>query len=97
LLGDEEPIALMRGDIEFLERLGRELTTPVLPNAAAIDYIPSQYLCEFIKKCGYQGVVYSSSVSDGVNLALFDPNRADAGDIQEYAIDRVSVEMSDVA
>lgn len=97
LLGDEEPIALMRGDIGFLERLGRELTTPVLPNTAAIDYIPSQYLCEFIKKCGYQGVVYSSSVSDGVNLALFDPDRANAGDIQEYAIDRVSVEMSAVA
>lgn len=97
LLGDEEAIALMRGDIEFLERLGQELTTPVLPNAAAIDYIPSQYLCEFIKKCGYQGVVYSSSVSNGVNLALFDPNKANVGDVQEYTIDRVSVDMSAVA
>lgn len=97
LLEDEEAIGLMRGDIEFLERLGQELTTPVPPNAAAVDYIPSQYLCEFIKKCGYQGVIYSSSVSDGVNLALFDPSKADVGDVQEYTIDSINVDMSPVA
>jgi hypothetical protein len=97
LLGDESAIALMRGDIEFLERLGQELTTPVLPNAAAIDYIPSQYLCEFIKKCGYLGVVYSSSVNAGVNLALFDPGRAKVGKVTEYSVDRVSVDVSEVS
>ena len=94
LLGDEGSIALMRDDIEFLERLGQELTTPVLPNAAAIDYIPSQFLCEFIKRCGYQGVVYSSSVSGGVNLALFNPKNARAHEVEEFAIDRVDVAMS---
>jgi len=94
LLGDERAIAMMRGDIEFLERWGQELTTPVLPNAAAIDYIPSQYLCEFIKKCNYLGVVYSSSVSDGINLALFDPDKALVGNLSEYAVDKVSVEIS---
>lgn len=93
LLGDES-IAPMRGDIAFLERLGQELTTPVLPNAAAIDYIPSQYLCEFIKKCGYVGVVYASSVSDGMNLALFDPELAVVGNVVEYSVDSVDVKMS---
>ncbi len=92
---DDEDIAPMRGDIAFLERLGQELTTPVLPNAAAIDYIPSQYLCEFIKKCGYVGVVYSSSVSDGMNLALFSPGEAVVGRVAEYSVGAVSVEMSE--
>ncbi|PWW71552.1 hypothetical protein C7212DRAFT_349008, partial [Tuber magnatum] len=50
LLGDEEEIGLLRSDVAFLELLGEELTRPVLPQGAAIDYIPSQYLCEFIKK-----------------------------------------------
>jgi hypothetical protein len=94
LLGDESSIAPMRGDIAFLERLGQELTTPVLPNAAAIDYIPSQYLCEFIKNCGYLGVTYSSSVSEGINLALFDPTKADIGGVEEYSVDAVSVTIS---
>ena len=68
--------------------------TAVLLNAAAIDYIPSQYLCEFIKKCGHKGVLYSSSVSDGFNLALFDPTTAAVGNVTQYRIDRVSVDMS---
>lgn len=91
LLEDEDQIGLMRADIAFLERLGDELTRPVLPQGAAIDYVPSQYLCEFIKKCGYDGVVYRSSVSDGINLALFDPARAVGGNVTLYTVSRVSV------
>ena len=35
----------LRADLPFLERLGDELTRPVLPQSAALDYTPSQYLC----------------------------------------------------
>ena len=93
LLSDENEIALLRGDIEFLVHLGNELTKPVLPHAAAIDYIPSQYICEFIKKCGHHGVTYTSSVGEGVNLALFDPNNATPGTVTRYCVTRVSVEV----
>lgn len=86
----------MRSDLPFLERLGEELTRPVVPQAAAIDYTPSQYLCEFIKKCGYNGVVYRSSVSDGINLALFDPAVAEGSDVVQYRISRVSVEVESI-
>lgn len=96
LLGDARDIGLLRADIPFLERLGEELTCPVLPSGAAIDYIPSQYLCEFIKKQGYDGVVYRSSVSDGINLALFDPNKAVGGTVSLYNIKRVSVDVEEV-
>jgi hypothetical protein len=74
-----------------LERLGEELTRPVLPSGAAIDYIPSQYLCEFIKKSGFDGVVYRSSVSDGINLALFNPEKATGGTVSLYNVTKVSV------
>jgi hypothetical protein len=93
LLVDADDIGRMRNDLPFLERLGTELTRPVLPQSAAIDYTPSQYLCEFIKKCGYQGVIYSSSVSDGMNLALFDPSLAIPGTVAQYFIARVTVEI----
>lgn len=96
LLADASAIGQMRADIPFLERLGEELTRPVLPRSAAIDYIPSQYLCEFIKKSGYDGVVYRSSVSNGMNLALFDPTKAVAGAVSLYNISRVSVEVAPV-
>jgi hypothetical protein len=94
LLAGAGAIGQLRADIPFLERLGDELTRPVLPQGAAIDYLPSQYLCEFIKKSGYDGVVYRSSVSEGVNLALFDPGRAEGGAVVLYDISRVSVTVT---
>ena len=93
ILGDENEIARLRGDIDFLVRLGHELTRPVLPHVAAIDYIPSQYLCEFIKKCGYDGVIYRSSVADGINLALFNSKIIAPQEVSTYQISKVSVSI----
>jgi hypothetical protein len=92
-LEDGADICKLRGYLPLLDRLGEELTRPVLPRSAAIDYTPSQYLCEFIKKSGYQGVLYSSSVGAGMNLALFDPRCANAGVVTQYRVVRVSVEI----
>lgn len=94
ILTDADEIGQLRADLPFLERLGNELTRPVLPGSAAIDYIPSQYLCEFIKKCGFDGVIYRSSVSDGINLALFDPSLAVASSASLYSIERIAVDIA---
>lgn len=83
---DEGNIALLRGDIDFLELLGNELAIPVVPEQASTGYIPSQYLCEFIKKCGFDGVAYGSSLSDGMNIALFRPEAAEGRVISEHKI-----------
>jgi hypothetical protein len=96
VLSGEDEIGLLRSDIGFLERLGTELTRPIVPQGAPIDYVPSQYLCEFIKKCGYAGVIYRSSVSDGINLALFNPAQATPGTVAQYTIDRVAVDVSEI-
>jgi hypothetical protein len=96
-LGDEDEIGKLRSEVTFLERLGEELTRPVLPQGAAIDYVPSQYLCEFIKKCGYDGVVYKSAVGDGINLALFKPEVATPSNmLREYVVERVAVEIRSI-
>ena len=94
VLGDASAIGQLRADIPFLERLGEELTRPVLPRSAAIDYIPSQYLCEFIKKAGYDGVVYRSSISRGMNLALFNPEKAVAASVSQYNINSVAIDAT---
>lgn len=93
ILPDEQEVALLRGDIEFLEKLGNELTRPILQKSAAFDYIPSQYLCEFAKKCGFNGVMYRSSVDGGVNVALFEPAQATVCDVVSHHVSRVIVEV----
>ena len=97
LLGDADEIGKLRSDIVFLERLGEELTRPVTPRTSGIEYVPTQYLCEFIKKCGYDGVVYRSSVSSGYNLALFDPTVAQGVGVTLYDVSRVSVDVLPVS
>lgn len=94
ILTDASEIGQLRADLPFLERLGEELTRPIQPAGAAIDYIPSQYLCEFIKKSGFDGVVYRSSVSEGINLALFNPSQAAGGSVALYTVTRVSVQVA---
>ncbi|HRE61072.1 MAG TPA: RES family NAD+ phosphorylase [Micropepsaceae bacterium] len=93
LLPDETNPGQMRLEIAFLQRLGAELTQPVLPTVAAFEYTPSQYLCEFIKKCGYDGVIYRSAIGDGMNLALFKPEKAAVGAVETVAVTRVHVEF----
>lgn len=93
VLSGTEDIGKMRADIPFLEKLGQELTQPVLPRSAALDYIPSQYLCEFIKKIGFHGVIYNSSVSEGINLALFYPEHATAGETMQVRVNKVVVSI----
>lgn len=93
VMEDTAKVAELRSDISFLEQLGCELTIPVLPHAVQIDYIPSQYLCEFIKISNYHGVVYKSSVSDGFNLALFFPAQATVGKLQRVKINNIGVDF----
>jgi hypothetical protein len=94
VLSDADEVAKLRSDLPFLERLGEELMRPVLPQAAAIDYTPSQYLCEFIKKRKFDGVLYRSSVGTGINLALFASSRATPGSVTQYKVTRVTVESA---
>ena len=91
-IGDEAQIILLRSELRYLQHLGNELTRPVLPDTAAIDYIPTQYLCEFVKKYGYDGVMYRSSVGNGENIALFKPEHGTFGKVSSRIVSRVSVE-----
>ncbi len=95
ILEDEAEVATLRGDIQFLERLGNELSRPVLPKSAAIDYIPSQFLCELIKRNGFDGVLYGSSVGTGFNVAVFRAGAFSCHSVETCLVSRVSVEFEE--
>lgn len=97
ILEDSSVVSQLRADLPLLVRLGDELTRPVLPTSAAFEYTPSQYLCEFIKSCNFDGVIYRSSVSEGTNLALFDPSKFEALDVESHRVGRVSIATDPVS
>lgn len=70
----------------FLERLGRELRKPIGPKESVCEYVPTQYLCEYIKSRGFDGVAYASQFSSGKNVAVF----------TDHAYKIESVKMSEV-
>lgn len=77
-------------DLDYLCHLGEELSKPILPREAHLEYLSSQYLCELIKDCGFDGVVYKSSVGNGDNFAIFCDEEFEANDIKCYTIDNVN-------
>lgn len=86
---EEGQLPEVRHELEFLCHLGGELSKPVLPRAADLEYLPTQYLSEFIKNCGYDGVVFISSISTGSNIALFDDSKIHAASLTQYKVTNI--------
>jgi len=84
-------------DIEFIYKhmpylilLGQELSKPVIPSKANLEYLSSQYLCEMIKQIGYHGIIYKSSIADGHNYVIFSDNRLRVGQLSQYRITQMN-------
>ncbi len=74
----------------FIFKLQEELSKPYRNNDQDIDYIPTQYICEFIKSLGYDGVEYQSSLfENGYNLAIFKPDKLSCINTQVREIKKI--------
>jgi hypothetical protein len=61
--------------IELLETFAYELAQPIKPERAIIDYVPTQFLCEYIKSLGgFKGIIFNSSFGTGNNYVVFEPS-----------------------
>jgi hypothetical protein len=74
--------------LNFMRILGRELSKPVEPISSNIEYVPTQYLCEFIKNCDYNGLLYGSAMGGGYNIAIFDDMNMECIDTELYLIEK---------
>jgi len=83
---EEESLEYLYSEIPYLVTLGEELSKPIIPKEADLEYLPSQYLCEFIKSIGFAGVLYKSSLGEGFNLALFDDTGLSFVEKTEYVV-----------
>ncbi|MCH7927666.1 MAG: RES family NAD+ phosphorylase, partial [Candidatus Dadabacteria bacterium] len=75
-----DPILLSESDVledfmihlPFISQLEDVLSKPLRRSDNKLDYIPTQYLSEFIKSLDYDGIEYKSSLNtEGYNLAIF--------------------------
>lgn len=77
--------------IDLLDVFSEELSKPVQPNRTHLDYIPTQYLCEYFKSvCRFDGLIFNSSFGMGTNLVLFDEENVIPVEMKYYRISATS-------
>lgn len=86
---EDDELELIYKNLPFLELLGKELTKPIIPREADLEYLPSQYLSEILKHIGFHGIIYKSSVSEGNNYVIFDDDRLKVATTYQYQISDV--------
>lgn len=78
--------------LPFIEKLESELSKPRRRSDNELDYLPTQYLCEFIKSMGYDGVEFQSSLySGGYNLAIFNPEKFECISVKVCDIENIEL------
>lgn len=81
---------------EHLNKINDEMGKIMRRSDSALDYVPTQYITDFVKSiihdgvAEYAGIEYESVMhSGGYNLALFDPDLFECVDTKVYGIDMI--------
>ena len=81
----------------FISKLEFELSKPKRRSDTELDYLPTQYLSEFIKSIGFNGVEYQSSLfSNGYNLAIFTPEIFECIETNVYEIEKLNLKSKKI-
>ena len=70
-------------------RLSEELSRPIMAHEEKDLYRSTQYLCDCIKKAGYDGVTFPSAMGKGFNVVVFDPQDAEPIDMKYVRVDKI--------
>jgi RES domain-containing protein len=62
--------------------LNEAFSLPVFQAEDIADYAPTQYVADAFRAAGYGGIMYTSQVGDGKNIALFDVHVAEVASRQ---------------
>ncbi|MGB0880682.1 MAG: RES domain-containing protein [Polaribacter sp.] len=81
----------------FIKTLQEEISLPIRKQDKDLDYIPTQYISEFIKSLGFDGVEYQSSLDKkGYNLAIFNPDKFECVETKVYDIHNIRLDYEEI-
>ncbi|WP_141694285.1 RES family NAD+ phosphorylase [Desulfosporosinus sp. BG] len=81
--------------ISILNAFANDLSKPVNPNISAIDYIPTQYICELIKVVGFEGIKFKSSLGNGNNIIFFTDENVRIREVKLVQVKNISYESDE--
>ncbi len=84
----------------MFEDLSELFFTPVAKDDNCIDYIPTQFIAEYVKQQGYDGIIFSSSVTpefrdrnpERYNIVVFNYNKCEVIKSNLFEIERTYVQ-----
>ncbi|MEL6988103.1 MAG: RES domain-containing protein, partial [Bacteroidota bacterium] len=82
----------------FRDRISRALSKPMRRYDSQLEYIPTQFICEFIKvNTGADGIRFSSSLHPaGKNYVAFDQNLFECKKVSLLRITSLKLESSEL-
>lgn len=77
------------------EKISTDLSKPMRRYDSELEYIPTQFICEFIKVfTGVQGIKFKSSLHDeGNNLVIFDHNVMECVEVRRWRVSELGIEI----
>lgn len=86
---------LLAINLPHLKKIGDEISKPLRRHDSPLDYLPTQYISDYIKSVGFAGIEYKSTMcKKGVNFAIFDENLFECISTEDYDIQSLTYHYS---
>lgn len=81
----------------FIDLLEEELSKPLRRYDDELDYLPTQYLCEYIKHLGYDGVEFGSAMhEEGINLVIFNDEKLEIVRTRVFEVSKIEINSVEI-
>lgn len=78
---------------KVFQEIAFEVAKPLRRSDSPIEYLPTQYIAEFIKSQNYDGVEYASTLREGgINIAVFDEKIFDCVGVETVEVSNIIYE-----
>jgi hypothetical protein len=82
---------------KHLQKIGFDIAKPMRRHDSTLDYLPTQYISDFIKSRGFAGIEYKSTMNiGGYNLAIFEERFFECTNVDVYDIRELKYEFDKV-
>jgi hypothetical protein len=76
---------------KVFQELAAEIAKPLRRSDSHLEYLPTQFIAEFIKSQNYDGVVYDSTLRQGgYNLAVFNEDLFECVGVHTIEVSEIS-------
>ncbi|MBK5458049.1 RES family NAD+ phosphorylase [Peribacillus sp. TH27] len=79
---------------EHLRKISNEIAKPLRRSDSSLDYLPTQYITDFVKSKGHKGIRYKSTRNEkGYNLAVFNDELFECKEVNVFDVKSIKYDF----